>query len=150
MDNLQNEFMLARLAMAVDCEGSITIAKQQDSRRKGGYRYYIVVHIYNTNEGLIDWFVSNFGFSKHQHGTPNKPNHKQSYVAYATRFKAEQVLYGIKPYLIIKGRLADLALELQSTMTHGNKLGVPDFILQQREWLWQEARALNQKGRPQN
>jgi hypothetical protein len=141
-----NELEWARLAMAIDCEGSIRIAKQKDIRRIGGYRYYVAVHIYNTNEALIDYIVGTFGFSKWEGRTSRSPNHKIELMAYLARQKAETILYGIKPYLIIKEQLADIALELQSTMGNYGSNRVPSDVLEHRENLWQQAKELNRKG----
>jgi hypothetical protein len=140
--------MLARLAMAVDCEGSILLCKYNDIRRYTGVRYYIQVNIYNTNEEFIDWMVDNFGFSKWSGAKRTKPNHKQEHLAYLSRAKAEEILWGVRPYLIIKSALAELALDLQDTMQYNRgKSKVPDNILAERERLWLAAKELNRKGR---
>ena len=141
----------ARLAAFVDGEGSITIGKQKDQRRTGGYRYYITVSVYNTNEKLIDWVVCTFNMSKWGRHDGD-PKHKKSFKAYATRYEAEEILHSIKPWLIIKEELADTALELQSTMGkgRGRAHSVSEDDLGFREYLWQKARRLNQKGGTQN
>ena len=144
---LKNEFMLARLAMAIDCEGSVLVCKYEDNRRRNGLRYYIQVNIYNTNEEFIDWMVDNFGFSKWSGAKRTKPNHKQEHMAYLARAKAEEVLWGVLPYLIIKDGLAHLALDLQETMSKSGANIVPDNILAERERIWLAAKELNRKGR---
>lgn len=145
--NLKSGIMLARLAMAIDCEGSISIMKQPDKRRKSGYRYYTVLHIYNTDERLIDWIRDNFGFKKYRGSRQRNPKHKQEYYAVSTRRKLEPILRKIMPYLIIKGKLAILALELQKTMGQPYR-PVQDEMLEYREQLWLQAKELNRRGRP--
>lgn len=147
MEDIKSEFASARLAMAVDCEGSISIVKCKDSRRHNGFQYYTQITVSNTCEELIDWIVSNFGFSKRPTKSYSE-KHKPSYMAYITRAKSEDILWQIRPYLIIKGDLAELALDLRDTMSR--KLGrciVPDGILAERERLWLAAKKLNQRGR---
>lgn len=141
-------FDWARLAAFIDGEGSITIGKQADKRRKRGYRYFITISVYNTNRKLMDWLQKTFGlgvWSRHD----GDLKHKKSYKAYATRQQAEVILKNIKPWLIIKGELADVALTLQLTMGSGGT-EVTDDDLDFREYLWKKARALNQRGGTQN
>lgn len=144
---IKNEFALARLAMAIDCEGSIMLCKYEDKRRRNGLRYYIAVNIYNTNEKFIDWIVESFGFSKWSGTKTRSAHHKQAYTAYLQRAKAEDILWGVRPYLIIKDTLADLALDLQETMQDYGCNVVSQEVLAERERLWLAAKELNRKGR---
>ena len=147
MESIKNEFMLARLAMAIDCEGSILVDKYRDDRRRTGVRYYIYIAIYNTCEDFIDWIVANFGFSKHNQKCYSEKD-KLRYVAYLSRAKAENILWGVRPYLLIKSELAELALDMQETMSKNRgKNTVPDDILAERERIWVAAKKLNRKGR---
>lgn len=147
MENIKNEFMLARLAMAIDCEGSILVDKYRDDRRRTGVRYYIYVAVYNTCEEFIDWLVTNFGFSKHNQKSQNK-SHKPRFIAYTSRAKAEDILWGVRPYLLIKSELAELALDMQETMSRNRGRNiVPDDVLAKRERIWLAAKKLNRKGR---
>ena len=74
MENIKNEFMLARLAMAIDCEGSIMVIKY--SNKGNEPKYSVEVALYNTNENFINWLVDSFGFHKVKVNRKDRPYHK--------------------------------------------------------------------------
>ena len=147
--NVISDIMWARLAMAIDCEGNISIGKHPsypNSPRRNS-TYFAEVKVTNTSEAFIDWLVNNFGLHKHSHDY-NNGRWKSWHVARATSKVAYVVLQGIRPFLLIKGKQADLALELQKSMTENSIRGrpVPREVHLYRDDLWLKARELNKKG----
>ena len=143
MENMKNEFMLARLAMAIDCEGSIMVGKY--SNKGGEAKYRMSVALYNTNEKFIDWLVSNFGFRKVKVNRKDRPYYKPVYTAHLSSRKASEIIWGVKPYLLIKDELAEIALELQDILNK-RELWVSDESRFRKEELFQYAKELNRRG----
>ena len=137
-----------RLAMAVDCEGSIYVSKQSGKSRQYRTRYFIRVIVYNTNFHLIDWLQ--FMFELKVSFVPSKnPKHKDYWHAYADSWQAYEIIKNIRPWLVIKGELAQLALSMQETLIYsgrGRAKVIPKEVLDYREELCNRARSLNQRG----
>lgn len=135
----------AMLAMCIDCEGSVTVAKV--SRREGyngGSAYYISVCITNTDKNLIDW-ISSFGFTigVNSHSA-KRPDRKLCYTATLTASRASNILKLVRPYMIVKAMKADLAIAMQETMGEpGHDL--PDGMLEIREYIYQAYKKLEFK-----
>jgi hypothetical protein len=130
---------LARLAMCIDCEGSIAIKKQQT---KTSSSYSISIQIGNTELKLIEWLCNTFNFSL----GVNKIRGFESkiglmYMCVLSASKASSVLKLVSPYLIIKRAQADLAISMQETMgSKGNRPSEEVYSL--RESIYQESRKL--------
>ena len=144
----QSEFLWARLAMAFDCEGSIAIGRQKSIRYRRGYTYFANICITNTSEVFIDWLADTFGFCVYRHKYTNN-RHRDMLQVKADRQIARNILVGIRPYLIIKGEQADLAMELQDSIAEVSRRGqpLPEEVLDYREGLWARAKELNRKGK---
>jgi len=105
---------LAWLAGIIDGEGTISIYKEQRPANKSGYRYYSVVEISNSNEGIINRLSAILPDSavKMRANKP-KPNHKQVWKLKITRRWTKPVLTTILPYLVGKRKQAEVVLAFQ-------------------------------------
>lgn len=125
-----NRIDLAQLAMCIDCEGCISIARDT---------YSVQLIIGNTDLNLIKWLKESFGFTIRL-GTNNLKNSNWSvnYSATLGASKATKLLELVRPYLILKGNKADLAIRIQETMSlPGLKLSKETLSL--RESLYKES-----------
>lgn len=133
------------LAAMVDGEGCIAIwrtkARAHKFKETGQTfkSFNLRIQIYNTNETLMKWLVTNFGGSYNTR-TNVGAKHK---ISYNWRPKGanntKKMLLGILPYLVIKTEQATLALEY---------IDLPYGTKPRRGAIYQRIRQLNQKGRP--
>jgi hypothetical protein len=97
------------MAGIIDGEGSIVIHPQ-----KGGDSYKLDIVVPNTSIELIKWILGNFGgrfttlYPENSHGFNRKPLHRWRLSGMKNR---ETFLLGILPYLVIKKKQAQLALD---------------------------------------
>jgi len=132
-----------RLAMAIDCEGSISIGKHNSMERT---QYDLYVQVYNTNELLVDWIVETFGFGKHIGTRRRSEKHKQEYAAYISGLNAAKIIERIKPHLLLKYKQAKVALEFSHTISNHKIWKLPPEVTELRELLYLEMKSLNKKG----
>ena len=126
-----SEIDLARLAMCIDCEGSIVIDK-------GGVSLWVT----NTSPELINWLENTFGFSKHFNSTSNRnnPKHKICCDLYFHGVKAVSLLKKVEPYLIVKKDKVGLAESLQSTIGNKGNTTISDEVFSIRESITKESK----------
>ena len=125
----------AYLAGIVDGEGSITASSNGQDR--------IRVTVTSTSRGLIDWMVARVGGSVCNR-RPASPRHKPTYGCEVSYVKAKSFLRGVLPYLLIKARHAELALQFSDTM-HAH-VEVTDEIKSFRRWGVRQIKRMNQRG----
>ena len=148
LDSIQ-DIDWARLAMCIDCEGSIMITKQRDPRHFAGYRYLNRIQVSNTNYRLVDWLQFFFGFNINKRKTKQKQYHKDQYIAYVDSHLAVMIAHKIYPWLVIKRELAQLIIEMQESLTYQSKgrgVRVPNEVMLHRDNLYLRAKELNTKG----
>lgn len=139
----------SRLAMCIDCEGSILIRKQKDSRHKAGYRYFVRLQASNTRFILIDWLGYFFEFKIHFRASKDI-RHRDQYLAYADGHHAIELIKRMLPWILIKDELAQIAIEMQDSLTYkgrGQGVCVPKDVIDARDALYLRAKQLNKKGR---
>lgn len=146
----QDPVLLAYLAGIVDGEGSILIEKANPGGKYPRNRYWISLIVSNTSLALmrfLDRHWSGFSLTK---VTPRQEIRKDQYRWAANNLKALSVIMAIRPFLVIKGAQADLAMEFQHGVTPINAgLKMSDEEYQRRHSLYERMRTLNRKGRPQ-
>jgi len=123
------------LAGIVDGEGSIYIAKNG-----------VALTIANTNKTLIDWIdkrTEGYYYVKKQ----PKEVDSTCYVYYITGKKLSYFLQQIRPYLIVKRKQADIALNYIKTIQSKGKVALPSHILKKRETLRNKLKKLNKRGK---
>ena len=133
----------ARLAMALDCEGSIAIER----RKRGdppGYQYLSRVYVYNTDKRLVDWCATLFGFNV-GYRPPRKSTYSGAYTAYLPLYLVPGVLTRVLPFLLLKQAQARLVMALVE-LTHYDRSPVTAEEWAYRDTLYQLSYRLNQKG----
>lgn len=135
----QDKTKLAMVAMAVDCEGCISISRVGAETKIGTpyYNYNLKISIVNTSMRLMRWLVRYFGgdFYKTSLGKLGK---KQCFKwsCLGGHKKVEAFLLGILPYLLIKREQALTALE------YVRMTGVENP--ERRNELWEKMKTLHQ------
>lgn len=112
-----NERDLSYTAGIVDGEGSICMSKIRRPPFKRGYCITLIVSVSNTDEGLIRWLNSSYDGSitvhKNKDGT-----RKPLWIWCVASTKALKFLEMVGPYLHVKKRQAQVAIEFQSGRVH--------------------------------
>ena len=134
------ETLLAYVAGIVDGEGCIrtnlNIKKQPVVR----------VHVTNTNKLLVDTLKFYFGGYIWAENESYIENAKPRYIWEISSFAAENFLKLIRPYLLLKAKQADLALELRKTMGKRGYNEVSVETMNLRLELAKQIKSLNKKG----
>jgi hypothetical protein len=144
----------ARLAMAVDCEGTIMIAKSHVKTGRKTPQYVLTLVVANTDPRLICWLNDNFGGHSYvrqfatagsvlsrQCGVINRKD-VMSWRQFEER--AAEIIRHIMPYMIIKREQAEIALayrEIRKSGSKGRKVTADDLTV--RESLRQSMCSLN-------
>jgi hypothetical protein len=149
---MQQAEALAYMAGIIDGEGSICIFETYGkNKRYGTYsRTKAIVTVANTSEDLMRWINTNFGGAmwrvKRRRGEDGSGRWKVCYHWELGHTKASDLLLMLLPYLVVKKKQAELFLEHQGTMKKWGKSGVPASVLETRESLMGEVKALNRRG----
>lgn len=132
----QNERVvrLARLAMLIECEGSITIGMMPPSKTRNRPALSVMVGITNTAKHIIDearetLIDEGIGFSVHseRHGGGRGKKLRQDISIHAFD-RTELLLKTIMPYLRSKKRQAELVMEfIQSRRSAAAKAPYTDY-----------------------
>ena len=105
---------LAYCAGLLDGEGCLTISKRTQKNT-----FQMRVEIVNTNKEVLEWVKGMFGGSVIVRMRPGKyGNNKESFVWLADTRRAASFLRLIKPYVKIKRRQLEIALDFQRTIRH--------------------------------
>ena len=110
---------LVYTAGLIDGEGSIVIGVSKPSTKRGNKlpSHWLQVGIINTDKELIDWLKNTFG--GHISNNSHCPSRKRQRPCWAWRVvgnKAKIFLEMIYPYLRVKKKQAELAIEFQKNV----------------------------------
>lgn len=142
MDRHISDMDWARLAMAIDCEGSINVSKitVRYAERFANY-HHLAMTVYGTTPDLTDWIAQTFGATKAFRKRTSYMSNKPGYEARFTSKNKMNILLGIMPYAIVKRQQIELALRFLKTL---NKWAIlPKEIIEEREWIYNEMHRLN-------
>jgi len=147
------------LAGLIDGEGCIEIQKRKKPECIVGHYYTARIRISSTNKEIIEWLKNSFGgYISERKGNGNNKDSWTWCLAYG---KAKKFIGKVCPYLKIKRKQAELLREFFKTFEKGSYMIVENKlknngtgyhkelrkeILEKREKLYQQIRALNQKG----
>lgn len=129
-------------AAVIDTDGCIFVTRRA---RSGPDSYYAEVQVGMTKKPIIDWFYQTFG------GHMNTGVVKNQY-ALVSRWglkcrQANKFVSLILPYLKLKNKQAELALQLQATFPVARSTKTPsEEILNLRKSIWSQMRVLNARG----
>lgn len=101
--------------------------------------------IYNTNEKVIDWVVTNFGgFKRTVRG--RKQGYKTCYTWSCPTGLQLELLTKLLPFLIVKTRQAELVIEFRKMSKRGRLTKAVKEAQLGRDALIDECRLLNRRG----
>lgn len=101
----------AWLACLIDSEGSIIFTKNRDKSAKTGWRWRILISITNTNLAFLEKTRAIAWGGRIYRIKATRPNHKDNYHLHISSVQCQWLLPKIHPYLIIKKRKAEIALQ---------------------------------------
>ncbi|MCK4454404.1 hypothetical protein KAU51_03675 [Candidatus Parcubacteria bacterium] len=136
------EIHFARLAMAIDCDGYISI-------RHSGNTYSLCLGVANTNEKLIDWLIQNFRGNRYIEEYRNE-NWKDKSTWEIFGYPAYKLAKGIKQFLILKQERAEVAIEYFEKCTKLTKTTQrqrPKWLIDRQELYFQQMKTLNRRGK---
>jgi hypothetical protein len=148
--------ILAYIAGIVDGEGCIQIVRQKAYPPAISVRHNAGVTIGMCDEELICWIIAQFpDLIRFYHKKSRHPHQRDAYHAIAVSHKAAEFLRAIRPYLRLKRRQADLAIEFTERMINGRVLTpvgqgyarISDAEIAIREEMHQTMRDLNLRGK---
>jgi hypothetical protein len=140
---------LAYLAGLFDGDGTVYINKSKPYGKYGkSPNHWLIVGIANTYQELIDWLKDNFG------GWVKKGSKNRLQVLHWTLSSNEgsDFLNKILPYLRIKKRQANLAIEFQihkklAVKNNPGNRALSSEEIEKRDWYKQRLSSLNIKGK---
>ena len=143
--------LLAYLAAAIDCDGSINVMRNKRLRADGtlAQRLMVRVALVQVNPDLPELFRETFGGNLYYYSAPYRERTRGWHQWYVGGANAAKVLRTLRPYLRLKGRQADLTLQLwamldeQRRLRNGQRLTAEQNA--ERLQLADAIRALNQR-----
>jgi len=143
----------AYLAGVIDSDGCIAVSKMHEGMksysnfRYKNPRYVLTLNITNTSEELMEWLLREFG-GNCKARRKEKAHHKITYGWHYNNGKAAEILKLVEPYLIVRKKQAQLAIDLISgwkTEFGRGALLKPDEV-ERREKAYLEMKRLNRTG----
>jgi hypothetical protein len=143
---------IAYLAGIIDGEGSIYIGNFSSNPKTGTLHYQTNMEVTNTDKGLVDWLIKNFGGRVNIYTAKQTPKNsrKAVYRWIASGELLTHLCHLLLPYVIIKKRQCEIMIEMRKTfdrtkVTKG-KYGVqpvPQDVLDLRKSYFDEMRSLH-------
>ena len=102
------------LAGLLDGEGCFTIAGSWKKVKNEKFYFHmnLLISLYNNNLEIMHWLIKHFGGTYYVHHPSKKPNHKIGYSWHPKGARNKELLIlGILPYMVIKKRQAQIALD---------------------------------------
>ncbi len=137
--------VLSYAAGIIDGEGCICIPKRRKTLHRQGFRFSVVISVTNTKEELIQWFGKHFvggniSVDKMRRNQNANPSWRWTLVDKSVT----PFLLSILPYLILKRKQAELALEFRRRIGGNRHLTDEQYNFQESSH--QQTQKLNQKG----
>jgi len=130
------------LAGIIDGEGSIYVQKQ--IKKTGFHAYNLRFQVMNTSKELIAWLQETFGGVIYERKSKN-PKWKDRYEWWLYHKKFDEIAPHILPFLIIKKKQLEIAIEFRKTFFH-NTPRVSEEIKCFRDDCISQISLLNKKG----
>jgi len=115
--NIISDLDAARLAMAIDCEGSIVNRATSHSKRPRWFGRETRILIYNTDKQLLNWVSELTGLGKirkHNNGKGAFLSQKITWVWDCSYLSAYQIIKRIYPWIILKKEKAHQSINWNS------------------------------------
>lgn len=141
---------LAYMAGLLDGEGHVFIQKRVPGNREKAKSplYVLSIGITNTHAGVIEWLQQRYVGSRSIRTREKQPkkNWRTCYFWTLSSIRAAEFLALISPYLLIKRKQAELAIEFQNLIQGrktGNKIRLNENEIAERESYRQRISDLN-------
>lgn len=134
------------LSGLLDGEGYFGIIPSKKVKKTSFGYFYAVIKVSSTNEEIINLLQDNFGGYKEKRIFRPHNNSKLAYTWVAkNRESIKRILENIRPYLVIKKKIANIMYEFITTRWFG-KRKIPEDIIRWRDELYIKSRQLNHRG----
>ena len=126
---------LSYMAGWMDGEGSVSITKVRDIRKKGeSWQYILIVNTANLHKGVLQWIINTFSPGRKL----SKSFYRKNHFAYQWQVRDRNALELLKillPYLKVKKEIAKVGIEFQERKMREQKRGIK---LTEKDWEWRE------------
>lgn len=136
----------AYLAGFVDGEGCLTIGRARKEESRAGVTYFAVMTVSSTDLDALMAVMAMCGNGKVQlQDKRSRPEHRTLYRILWSANQIRHLLPQLRPYLLIKGRQADVLSKFLATKVNGRNVTPENW----QQWeVWRaEIRTLNKRGR---
>ena len=108
---------VAYLAGIIDGEGSIYIGNFSSNPKTGTLHYQTNMEVTNTDKGLIDWLMSNFGGRMNLYTPKQTPKNsrKPVYRWIASGELLTHLCHLLLPFVVIKKRQCEIMIKMRET-----------------------------------
>lgn len=137
---------ISYLAGIIDGEGTISLGRVPPSQRGISQAIIMRLQITNTDRRLLDWILERCGGRINiRSRKATNPKHKTQWTwRPPDRINCAEILRKCLPYLVIKGRQAELFLELLDLRLKSSNKGV--FHPERQQEIVSEVQRLNKRG----
>jgi len=144
----------AYIAGIIDGEGCVTFAKSFNTKTQKRPTFKALVLCVNTDHGVIDYLHQTLGcgITYKPKKNPTNPRWNPLLRYQASSGDARDILRRIRPYMIIKGEIADTVLSLpQRNRTYWGKPGTQRYadgmaVYEEQLAIVARVRAMNKRG----
>ena len=154
-DYIRKEYTVAEaayMAGIMDGEGTFYIGNYSGNRKNGDKHFQTLIAVATTDKSLMDWLHKTFGGGVRAY-TPNqmaKNSRKQVFRWCATSNRMLHICEIILPYLVIKGKQAQIMIDIRKTFDDKHNIkgrqhvqNLPQGILELRQQLMDELKILH-------
>ena len=137
---------LAYAAGIIDGEGCLTIVKQ--SYKRAGYpdNYWVRAEVGTVDDRICPWLYETFGGALNRKTVVWKGVPRLTYRWSVSHAQLSDFLVAVRPYLKLKGDIANALLECYATRTVPGK-NITDEVREQRRLLSEHVKSLRVKRR---
>lgn len=122
----------ARIAAYIDSEGCIRIHQNSPNRKTGEVYHGVLIVVAQREPELPEWLTATFGGFLYR--AKEVPGKTRMYYWRTGATQSYEILKRCKPYMIVKGEQAEIAIEYRET-TGGTGRKVPEEVKLKREAL---------------
>lgn len=133
---------LAYIAGLIDGEGSVQLIRQISNTSYKAY-FSLILSISNTDVRVIEWLLNCAG--GHKAEFEGKENRLNSFKWWMSDSKAQDLLYRVRPYVVLKVEQIDLVLDIRFNPLK-NTYSIEEEQFRTRVFL--ELQALHRRGKP--
>jgi len=144
-DKVMNPAEAGYFAGFLDGEGTIGVYRGRRKENRSGIRFQTVLRLCNTDFAALEAIQRMCGNGRIAQVTaPKNPNYRTGYILTFSSSQITHLLPQLIPYLVIKKRQAELALEFQLSIVSGRNISADREIAANEAYA--STRRMNAKG----